>query len=212
MPMSGSKFYVVWKGKNPGIYDSWQECEEQVRGYEGAVYKSFPTREAAENAFAGDHRDFINKRSSQTAMDLSVSRGRSSPVWESLSVDAACKGNPGILEYRGVWTKNGEEVFREGPFPEGTVNLGEFLAIVHGLAFLQKRGLSCPVYSDSRTALKWVKDRAIKTKLVRGPANLELFGLIDRALTWLHEHPHANQLLKWDTVAWGEIPADFGRK
>ncbi|MBP6977012.1 MAG: ribonuclease H family protein [Bacteroidales bacterium] len=210
--MSGIKFYVVWKGKRTGIFESWQECEDQVRGYEGAVYKSFPSREAAENAFAGDYRDFVRKKSAQTAMDLSVSSVRSFPVWDSLSVDAACSGNPGILEYRGVWTQSGAEVFREGPFPEGTVNLGEFLAIVHGLALLQQRGLTCPVYSDSRTALKWVKDRAIKTKLPRTPSNQKLFELVDRALKWLHEYPHHNPLLKWDTVAWGENPADFGRK
>ncbi len=212
MHMSGSKFYVVWKGKKTGIFTSWHECEEQVRGYEGAVYKSFSSRQAAELAFAGDHRDFFRKRPSQAAMDLAVSPGKSLPVWESLSVDAACKGNPGILEYRGVWTKSGEEVFREGPFPEGTINLGEFLAIVHGLALLKRQGLTCPVYSDSRTALKWVKDRAVKTKLAQTPSNQKLFELVDRALRWLQENKCANQVLKWDTVAWGEIPADFGRK
>lgn len=36
-----SKFYVVKKGRNPGIYDTWAQCEEQVTGYSGAEYKSF---------------------------------------------------------------------------------------------------------------------------------------------------------------------------
>jgi len=55
----------------------------------------------------------------------------------SISVDAACAGNPGILEYQGVNTATKEVLFKRGPFPVGTVNLGEFLAIVHGLSYLK---------------------------------------------------------------------------
>ncbi len=210
--MSKSRYYVVWKGKKTGVFHSWGECEEQVKGYEGAVYKSFYTREAAENAFAGDYREYLGKDPRQIRMNITGPSIEGIPVWDSLSVDAACQGNPGILEYRGVWTKTGKEVFREGPFPQGTVNLGEFLGIVHGLAFLKLQGKLYPIYSDSRTAIKWVKDKAIKTKLERTDSNLKLFELVDRALSWLHENNYSNPILKWDTQAWGEIPADFGRK
>lgn len=210
--MPKSRYYVVWKGKRPGVFSSWSECEEQVKGIEGAVYKSFPTREAAERAFSGDHRDYIGKDSIQSALSLTSSSSVSLPILGSLSVDAACKGNPGILEYRGVWTETGQEVFRGGPFPEGTVNLGEFLGIVHGLAFLKTQGKSCPLYSDSRTAIKWVKEKAVKTKLERTSNTHRLFELIDRALIWLKENDYSSTVLKWNTAAWGEIPADFGRK
>jgi ribonuclease HI len=211
--MPKSRYYVVWKGKRAGIFSIWKEAEEQVKGVEGAVYKAFPTRESAEKAFAGDYREHIGKESSQGALDLTTfSPGGPLPVLESLSVDAACKGNPGILEYRGVWTKTGEEVFRGGPFPEGTVNLGEFLGIVHGLAFLKTKDLSYPVYSDSRTAIKWLKDKAVKTKLERTDATRTLFERVDRALKWLKENDYSSPVLKWNTRAWGEIPADFGRK
>ena len=210
--MPKSRYYAVWKGKTAGVFTTWKECEEQVKGFEGAVYKAFQTREAAENAFRDDYRNYIGKEPSQATLNLPSAFVGPLPVWDSLSVDAACKGNPGILEYRGVWTKTGEEVFRGGPYPEGTVNLGEFLGIVHGLAFLQLQKKPIPVYSDSRTAIKWVKDQAIKTKLERTDVNQKLFELVDRALLWLHENQHSSLVLKWDTVAWGEIPADFGRK
>lgn len=210
--MPKSRYYVVWKGKRAGIFSTWKECEEQVKGTEGAVYKAFPTRESAEKAFADDYRNHIGKEPFQVVLNLTTSFSGPLPVRESLSVDAACKGNPGILEYRGVWTKTGEEVFRGGPFPEGTVNLGEFLGIVHGLAFLKTQGLLCPVYSDSRTAIKWVKDQAVKTKLERRDATRTLFERVDRALKWLKENSYSNPVLKWNTTAWGEIPADFGRK
>jgi ribonuclease HI len=127
-------------------------------------------------------------------------------------VDAACKGNPGILEYRGVDTKSGAELFRQGPFPEGTVNLGEFLAIVHALGLLKKMDSDWPVYSDSRTAIAWIKAKRIKTNLKRTAKNEQLFILIDRAITWLKTNPYQNRILKWETAWWGEIPADFGRK
>ena len=99
----------------------------------------------------------------------------------SISVDAACSGNPGVLEYRGVHTSSGREIFRKGLFPEGTVNLGEFLALVHGIAYLKKKMSNKPVYSDSRTAISWVKKKRVNTKLERNKINDELFQLIDRA-------------------------------
>jgi ribonuclease HI len=94
----------------------------------------------------------------------------------------------------------------------GTNNIGEFLAIVHALAFLKKHEVNIPVYTDSLTALKWVKDKKVKTKLKETPENEELFELIERAVNWLNNNTYNNAILKWDTKNWGEIPADFGRK
>ena len=48
-----SKFYAVRKGKTPGIYESWEACKRNVDGYPGAQYKSFKTREEAQQ-FVGD--------------------------------------------------------------------------------------------------------------------------------------------------------------
>jgi ribonuclease HI len=210
--MTKSKFYVVWVGHKPGIYSSWGDCKKQVDGFDGAKYKSFPTVEFAKSAF---HDDFIKyfKKDTHTPGKIVCSDPRIGvPDPDSISVDAACKGNPGILEYRGVDTRSGAELFRQGPFPEGTVNIGEFLAIVHALALLKKIDSTWPVYSDSRTALVWIRAKAIKTNLKTNSTNKPLFDLIDRALTWLNENQWENPVLKWETRYWGEIPADFGRK
>jgi len=202
--MAQKKYYVVWKGRKPGIYDNWKACEEQVKGVEGAAYKSFPDLEEARKGFAGDYKSFIKKRVSNPRVG--------NPVQESLAVDAACSGNPGVMEYRGVLTNTGEQIFHKGPFPLGTNNIGEFLAIVHALALLLKSGNTMPVYSDSRTAMKWVSDKAVKTKLPQTKKSRELFDLLDRAVNWLKTNEYPNKILKWDTENWGEIPADFGRK
>ncbi len=55
--MAKQKYYVVWKGRKPGIYTSWTECEAQVKGFAGAEYKSFPNREMAEAAFRGEYEE-----------------------------------------------------------------------------------------------------------------------------------------------------------
>jgi len=209
--MPKQKYYVVWKGKEPGIYLRWSECEKQIKGFEGALYKSFEVKEQAEKAYESNPWQFIGKKVvKQITPEQRAKFG--SPVSDSLSVDAACSGNPGVLEYRGVDTQSGIQLFRRGPFPEGTINIGEFLAIVHGLAYLAQRQSNFPVYSDSRTAIKWVKDKAIKTKLERSPKNEKLFELVDRAIVWLQNNRYSNPVLKWETEAWGENPADFGRK
>jgi ribonuclease HI len=127
-------------------------------------------------------------------------------------VDAACSGSPGPLEYRGLHTDTGKEVFRPGPYANGTNNIGEFLAIVHALAWLKEKARVMPVYSDSETAIAWVKAKRCKTELRRDERNAPLFELIARAKAWLAENPDHSQVLKWDTHAWGEIPADFNRK
>lgn len=210
--MPKNKFYVVWSGRKSGIYADWNHCREQVDGVEGAKYKGFATRELAESAYRDDFEKYLKKDLNAPKIIVCSNPLIGTPFLDSLSVDAACKGNPGILEYRGVDTRSGAELFRQGPFPEGTVNLGEFLAIVHALALLTKIDSDWPIYTDSRTAIAWVKAKRIKTNLVPGAKNKQLFQLIDRAVTWLKTNPYINPILKWETAYWGEIPADFGRK
>jgi ribonuclease HI len=210
--MAEKKYYVVWSGKNPGIFDSWKECERQIRNFPGAIYKSFADRDEAEKAFHTDYREYIGKDTSRPVISQEELDKAGKPVMESWSVDAACSGNPGLLEYRGVETATGFEIFRQGPYQQGTVNIGEFLAIVHALALLKKQGKAVPVYSDSRTAIKWVKQKKVKTKLLPQSQNMRLFELIRRAEAWLKDNEYSSNILKWETKYWGEIPADFGRK
>jgi ribonuclease HI len=204
--MAKQKYYVVWKGRKTGVFDNWAECEMQIKGFDEARYKSYETESEARQAFEAGVPAFSRKRKPETII------AGEKPIMESISVDAACSGNPGVMEYQGVDTSNKKRIFHAGPFPEGTVNIGEFLAIVHGLSYLKKRGLSIPIYSDSMTAIKWVKDKKANTKLVRNAKNAELLDMMARAETWLRQNTYDNPILKWKTAAWGESYADFGRK
>ena len=209
--MPKKKYYVVWIGLNPGVYESWTECEKQIKGYTGAVYKSYMTKELAIQAYQSNYSDHIGQNVQKNlSLEEKVLLGR--PILKSICVDAACSGNPGELEYQGVDTKTGKVLFKKGPFREGTQNIGEFLAIVHGLGYLKQKNLEIPVYSDSKTAIKWAREKNVKTKLTQSPENKELFDLLERALIWLKNNNYPNRILKWETSAWGEIPADFGRK
>lgn len=206
-----SKYYVVWEGHQTGIFDSWDKCKKQVDGYNAAKYKGFSTLEEAKTAFGNSPWSYFGKTAEKTiSAELIKSYGE--PVWKAICVDAACSGNPGLLEYRGINMITGKEIFRRGPFQEGTNNIGEFLGIVTGLVWLKQNGLELPLYSDSRNAISWVKQKKANTKLVRTTKNKDLFELIDRAEDWLCTNSFETKILKWETKAWGEIPADFGRK
>lgn len=210
MSKAKRKYYVVWVGAKPGVYATWPEANRQVAAFPGARYKSFPTREAAERAFAK------GPEGGATGARPTAARPRAGTaaaiVKPSLSVDAACSGNPGKMEYQGVSTATGQRIFHRA-FPLGTNNLGEFLALVHGLAWCRANDLpEMPIYSDSRIAMGWVAKKRAKTTLTRSARTAELLDMVERGEAWLAEHPYRNPILKWETTRWGEIPADFGRK
>ncbi len=207
------KYYVVWEGHESGIYHSWSACQLQIKGYAGAKYKSFTSLQEAKAAFEGVYADHISRKVKPASRATLSKETRKEIIWESMAVDAACSGNPGKMEYRGVDTSSGDEFFRVGPFIYGTNNIGEFLALVHALALLKKSGKpDLPVYSDSKTAMSWVRNKKIRSNLKKLPQNKKIFELIDRALFWLQNNTYENPILKWKTEDWGEIPADFGRK
>ena len=207
--MKKDKFYVVWSGFAPGIYSSWEECENQVRGFEGARFKSYESYEEARAAFLNGAEASISAKSKSRLIPPVSKNG---PQMPCLCVDAACSGNPGPMEYRGVEMPGNIEVFRMGPYDEGTNNIGEFLAIVHGLALMKKKQVTLPIYSDSLIAMNWIKAGKAKTNLKRNTKNASLFILIERGELWLAENGITAPIHKWKTEAWGEIPADFGRK
>ena len=207
------KYYTVWKGHRTGVFETWDDCKSQITNFEGAQYKSFPTFELAKTALKGNYKDYIGK-SKKFSSALSETRLKliGQPNYNSIAVDAASSGNQGIMEYRGVDTQSKKELFRKGPYQHGTNNVGEFLALVHGLAFLKQNNSDRILYTDSRTAMSWVKKKQCNTKLQRTAANTALFTLVDRAVLWLTNNTYTTTIVKWETKAWGEIPADFGRK
>lgn len=223
------KYYVVWKGRRTGIFQTWDEAKAQVNGFAGARYKAFNTRAEAEAAFRhGSARtervgaEWVATEPGSAATPRYVAPrarwqqlrllGIEPPLLPSYCADAACAANPGVLEYRAVKTETGEILFARGPFPEGTNNIGEFLALVETLIILRERNDASPIYSDSRNAINWVRVKKCKTQLLPNTRNAELFERIERAEEWLHANVYPNKILKWDTKNWGEIPADYGRK
>jgi ribonuclease HI len=215
MSKKRAAYYVVWQGRTPGIYDSWEACEAQVKGADGARYKGFATLLEAQQAFTASPDDYIQRKPKEENPKSEIINQKSeitNPLLPALAVDAACSGNPGLMEFRGVVADTGTEVFHRGPYPAGTNNIGEFLALVLGLAYLKKHNLPWNLYSDSRTALAWLRKGHAETKLVCTAENQELFLMLRKAEQWLHDNTWTTTVLKWDTEHWGEIPADFGRK
>jgi ribonuclease HI len=212
------KYYVVWVGHQPGVYSTWPQAQKQINGYPSAKYKSFLSKGDAEFAYKRDWKDYYDMTPKEPG------RKKSEPLIlteellkvidaNSIAVDAACSGNPGKMEYRGVYTLAPEkELFRSPVFPLGTNNIGEFLALVHGIALISEKHPDMTIYSDSRLAMGWIKAKKCRTKLPRNHKTEHLFTLIERGETWLKTHKFKNPIKKWETKKWGEIPADFGRK
>lgn len=214
--MAQRKFYVVWEGLQPGIYDSWEECKAQVEGYKGAKYRAYDSCEAATAAFRKkmdvEEMQFYTFLTQKREIRPNYSAYPEIKL-NAIAVDAACNKNPGgMVEYQGVVVGTGERLFHVGPLPGGTNNIGEYIGIVHALAYLAQRGdATTPVYTDSQTALSWVRHRHNRST-VQLPPDSELKRLLDRADMWIATHTWLNPIYKWETAIWGEIPADFGRK
>lgn len=210
--MKKQKYYVVWFGNPAGIYNSWEACKKAIAGINGAQYKSFPTLAEANKALEGEYKDYIIKGGKKKSLTKAEIDTYGEPNLYSIAVDAASSGNPGIMEYRGVDTQTHKQLFHQGPFKQGTNNIGEFLALVHGLAYLKKNNSDRILYTDSKIAMGWVKVKKCRTKLQQTSKNKALFELISRAEQWLKANTYSTEIVKWETKAWGEIPADFGRK
>lgn len=219
--MAKQKYYVVWEGKQPGVYGTWAECQAQTDHYTGAKYKSYESKAAADAAYKAGWKGNWGTGAASGASKAGKPgyKGRSASVetsaeidYDSISVDVGTRGNPGPVEYKGVDTQTGDVIFSCGPIKKGTNNLGEFLAIVHALALLKQEGSTKTVYSDSVNAMKWVKQKKVATTLPRDASTAEIWTLIDRAEHWLQNNTYSNKVLKWQTKEWGEIKADYGRK
>ena len=204
------KYYVVWNGRKCGVFDRWEECKQSVSGFGKAKYKSFDTLSEAEQAYASNPDRYIfSKPKTPEVKQSSLTAGL--PILDAIATDAACSGNPGVMEYRGVYIKTGKTLFHY-KHSKGTNNIGEFLAIVHALALCKQKGWQVPIFSDSRNAILWVQKRQCKTKLDRTPQTAQLYNVIARAEMWLKTHSFRVPIEKWETKRWGEVPADFGRK
>lgn len=139
-------------------------------------------------------------------------------ITKALCVDAACSGNPGPMEYRGVDLKTRKEVFHSPVYPTGTNNLGEFLAIYEGIRYIEKlkkqksKTIYECIFTDSETAIARMKSKKIKTTLKYTQETKELLEKVQEALTRIKTHEFTIPIRKRETEIRGEIPADFDRK
>ncbi|RXZ81300.1 ribonuclease H [Paenibacillaceae bacterium] len=231
--MAEKKYYVVWVGKQAGVFTSWAECQAMTSGVAGAKYKSYSSKADAERAYKeGWKKHWGQSAGSKSGTAGSAGVGKPSTAakrrtssagatsadsaaeidYDSISVDVGTRGNPGPIEYKGVDTRTGEILFYVGPVPNGTNNLGEFIAIVHALAYLKQQGSTKTVYTDSRTALSWLKKKSAVSTLVKNESTKQIWEMTERAERWLQNNTYKNKVIKWETEKWGEIKADFGRK
>ena len=217
------KYYVVFKGHNPGVYDDWEEVKLQTNGFPGALFKGYSSSEEASLAYRNysgteDKDELMRLIASNIEEPGQGSENTSFPIDNpeidstAWAVDASCLGNPGKMEYRGVDLATGDVIFRMGPFDDATNNIGEYLALIHAMALMAKKGEYHNIYSDSITALSWWRNKKIKTQLKQTPRNAKVFELLARASVWANTHQFPAKVIKWQTERWGEIPADFGRK
>lgn len=56
-----AKYYVVWKGRKPGVYSNWASCAEQVMGFPNARYKGYTDRDEAYAAYRKDKSHNVTK-------------------------------------------------------------------------------------------------------------------------------------------------------
>ena len=205
-----STFYGVWVGKTTGVFDTWAECSAQVNGFKGAQYKKIeaPTRAAAEELFKQGY-----SATGKAASSAPVSKVASGPkVAHALTVDGASNGINS--EYQGVWYPSREKAFNSPVFQAGTNNIAEFLGLVHAIKVVKALQEKPVIYTDSMTAMAWVRNKKANTTAdTTGKLTEELRHLIGDAELYLQQVDLSDiSIQKWETKEWGEIPADFGRK
>lgn len=176
-----AKFYVVWKGRTPGIYSDWNSCNAQVHGFPGPKFKSFPTREAAEAAYAkGSSAGSAPSRTRSPASRSPASRRAGPKTWTGAEVDAlkvdtkifsdgACDPNPGqagsgVAVYRDDVL---EELWYGLYEPQGTNNTAELHALHQALLMAKeetRQGRSAVALSDSKYSIQCVTQWATNWK------------------------------------------------
>jgi ribonuclease HI len=208
-----AKYYVVFAGRNPGVYDTWEECNKQVNGYSGAVFRSYRTKAEAEKAL-----DTYNSNKGAEKAPASLNNAEAAPTSRpttGIFTDGACSGNPGPMAYRVIRIRESTapETIAEQSFEKGTNNVAEFLALVAALKETQDSHEL--VYTDSTNAITWIARRGCNT---HSSLSEDAQRAVNDAVEWLKSLPQEQRasmearIKKWDTQAWGEIPADFGRK
>ncbi len=164
------KYYAVAQGRKTGIFTSWPEAEQQVKGFAKAVYKSFNARQEAEAFLENPH---LASRSHKARSG----KARSLPAPEEtypadtivVYTDGGAIGNPGPGGY-GVVIKERREL--SGGYKLTTNNRMELLAVIEALKLLQEEKKPIVLHSDSAYVMNglnkgwarnWKKNHWIKS-------------------------------------------------
>jgi len=172
------KFYVVWQGREPGIYRDWNSCKQQVDKFAGAKYKSFLSLQDAEEAFkagrsvkkavGGGRNSKPTSRSSTangvktyTAADIAQM-----PINVKMYTDGGCDPNPGRAgSGMAVYRNEVLESLWYGCYnPEGTNNTAELNALNQAFMLAQTEsdsGQSVAIFCDSKYAIQCITQWAI---------------------------------------------------
>jgi ribonuclease HI len=164
------KYYVVWTGRKPGIFTTWNECKRQVDGFTGAKFKSFPTLDEAESAFGGKISSTSTSRSSSTKTrsaskpkkikvpPLSEQQIAEMPFDIKIFTDGACEPNPGEAGTGlAVYLNNELTELWYGLYQKvGTNNTAELHGLKQAFHLAKeklKAGLSVAIYCDSKYSI-----------------------------------------------------------
>lgn len=205
-------FYGVWVGRNPGVYDSWDKCKAQTDKFPQAKFSKLKANNL--QAALLEFNSLNTNTESKAISTKEPNQVSSKPTEEVLTVDGASNGIN--CEFQAVWYPSGKKAFSSKVFLGGTNNIAEFLGLVLAVKHLKDKNLPLVVYTDSVTAMSWVRDKkANTTARTTGKLTEELENLLTKTELYLKNNQELMQqvkILKWETKQWGEIPADFGRK
>lgn len=186
-----SKFYAVKKGKQTGIFNTWAEAQDQVKGFSGAQFKSFATLDEAKEYMADTTPKFLKiKDVNLDNFDLNV------------HTDGGCR-NHGNKKGQHVqptdpaawaFVINGKAIDKQEPGTDGkcgaTNNKMEIIAVSEALKRLAELGLNhkkVAFVCDSKYVLQGVSDlKALDAKVNSGKEfpNRDVWEDVDQ---YLHE-------------------------
>lgn len=157
------KFYAVKKGKTPGIYKTWPDCQKQVKGFSGAVYKSFTSLEEAE-AFMGNRSQPVSNTSQGEEIRWLTKDGKNGQVdadTMAVYVDGSFDKSSGYFGYGGVVLyQDTVKTFKGGRNTEGLAKMrnvaGEIIAAMHAVKIAKKSGAkNVVIYHDYMGIAEW---------------------------------------------------------
>jgi ribonuclease HI len=167
------KFYVIWVGREPGIYTDWPTAQKQVIKFAGAQYKSFPTKAEADAAFSGGSVSSVGGSSTGSKVSgasSKTSRGNNlsaPPIKTDVVIycDGGCDPNPGKAGSGvAVYQDDGLIQLWYGVYnPNGTNNTAELGALFYSLQLAQhatQQGLSAQILCDSMYSIQCIRDWA----------------------------------------------------